>query len=86
MPRDPREYGLTPEDRLHEIDRKFGRERRDSVLARLDQVIAPSEKILGAILFISRQGQIADIEAMVALANEDPQRLLDSAQVVDERR
>ncbi len=86
MPRDPREYGLTPGDRLHEIDRKFGRERRDAVQALLARVRAPSEKILGAIVFISRAAQLSDVEAMVALANEDPQRLLDSAQVVDERR
>ena len=86
MPRDPCEYGLTPEDRLHEIDRKFGRDRRESVLALLSQVRARSDKILGAIVFIARLGQLADVAEMVALSNEDPQRLLDSAQVVDERR
>ena len=86
MPRDPREYGLTPEDRLHEIDRKFGRERRDAVLALLARVNAPSEKLLGAIVFVANAGDLRGLEAQVAQANADPRAYLDLAQVVADRR
>lgn len=86
MPRDPREYGLTPDDRLHEIDRKFGPERREGVLALLAQLRAPSEKLLGAIVFVAQAGDMDGVAVLVAHANEDPRGFLDAAQVVADRR
>jgi hypothetical protein len=86
MARDPREYGLTPEDRLHEIDRKFGREQREAVLALLARVRSPSEKLLGAIVFVANPGDLRSVEAQVAQADADPRGYLDAAQVVADRR
>jgi hypothetical protein len=86
MPRDPREYGLTPDDRLREIDRKFGRERREAVLALLAQVKAPSEPLLGAVVFVANPGDLRSVEAQVLQANADPRGYLDAAQVVADRR
>ena len=86
MSRDPREYGLTPEDRLHEIDRKFGRESREAVLALLVRVRSPTEKLLGAIVFVANPGDLRSVEMQVAQANADPRGYLDAAQVVADRR
>ncbi len=86
MARDPREYGLTPEDRLHEIDRKFGREHREAVLALLARVRSPSDKLLGAIVFVANPGDLRGVETQVAQADADPRGYLDAAQVVADRR
>ena len=86
MTHDAREYGLTPEDRLHEVERKFGPERREAVLALLAQVRAPSEKLLGAIVFVAQAGDVDGVADLVVHANEDPRGFLDAAQVVADRR
>lgn len=86
MPRDPREYGLTPGDRLLEIDRKFGRDQRDAALALLARVNTPTEKLLGAVVFLANAGDLRGLEAQVVQANADPRAYLDLAQVVADRR
>ncbi len=86
MPQDPREFGLTTDDRLYEIDRKFGRERRDAVLALLAQMERPSDKLLGAVVFMAGAGDLRSVEALVLHANADPRAFLDAAQVVADRR
>jgi hypothetical protein len=85
MPRNKREYGLSHADRVAEIERKFGRAQLDAVLAQLGQVSSPTEKLLGAIVFLSRVGQLEDVASLVTLANRDPSQVLNAATVKDER-
>ncbi|RKH50472.1 hypothetical protein D7X96_12005 [Corallococcus interemptor] len=85
MPRNQREYGLSHADRVAEIERKFGRDQLDAVLAQLGQVSNPTEKLLGAIVFLARVGHVEDIANTVTLANQDPSQVLNAATVKDER-
>jgi hypothetical protein len=84
MPRrKPSEYGLTAADRRHEVERRFGAHawpRAQEVLAR---VVAPTEQVLGAIVFLARH--VDDLPDLVDLANSDAQKLLNAATVKDER-
>jgi hypothetical protein len=52
--RDKREYGLTPEDRAHEITRKFGAANAARANALLASVQNPTDQLLGAALFLAR--------------------------------
>lgn len=81
--RDPREFGLTPQDRAFEIARKMGPASVARVDAALARVEDPDDRVLGAIVFLSHSAE--GVEAMVALANEDRPRLLNAAQVKEER-
>ncbi|MFB1484437.1 hypothetical protein [Corallococcus sp. RDP092CA] len=85
MPRNTREYGLNHADRIAELQRKFGPGQLEEVLARLRQVVNPTEPLLGAIVFLSRPGHLEDIAQLVSLANQDPSRVLNAATVKDER-
>ncbi|RKH67086.1 hypothetical protein [Corallococcus aberystwythensis] len=85
MPHNAREYGLHHADRVAEIERKFGPDQREPVLARLSRVTHPTEPLLGAIVFLARQGHVEDIDLMVSLANQDASKVLDAATVKAER-
>jgi hypothetical protein len=85
MPRKKQEYGLNHEDRVAEIERKFGRDQVEPVLARLGQVSNPTEKLLGAIVFLAREGHVDDIALTVTAANKNPSEILNAATVKDER-
>ncbi|RYZ39617.1 MAG: hypothetical protein EOO71_19420 [Myxococcaceae bacterium] len=85
MKRNAREHGLTHADRIAEIERKFGSDQLDAVLACLSRVSHPTEPLLGAIVFVARQGHVDDVALMVALANEDASKVLNAATVKDER-
>jgi hypothetical protein len=81
--RDPREYGLTPSDRAFEIERKFGASNVTTVDEMLANVREPTDQVLGAIVFLANAS--AEVEGLVALANEDRPRLLNAAVVKEER-
>lgn len=81
--RDPREYGLTQEDRDFEIERKFGASSADTVDAFLSAVVDPADPVLGAIIFLANTS--AEVQYLVDLANTDRQRLLRAATVKQER-
>ena len=85
MARDKREYGLTVSDRKYIIQVKFGLSNISAIEALLSNVVEPSEKVLGAILFLARPGNFEDIEKFIDLANKNVSSLLNSAQVKDER-
>ena len=84
--RDSQEYGLTATDRVHEIAKKFGEvnaERANDLLSSLQN---PTDQLLGAVLFLARPGRIEDLIDLIALANDNPTRLLNAATTADERR
>ncbi len=83
MARDPREYGLTPADRAHELERKLGPRDAAAAQAKLRDVVDPAENVLGAIVFLANR--LADVAELVALANSDRPRLMNAATVKDER-
>ncbi len=85
MSRDKKDYGLNEEDRNWVIRKKFGLLKKRRILEILEDVTDPSEKVLGAILFLARPNNLDDVISFVNLANEDEQQLLQSAQVKDER-
>lgn len=85
MSRGNREYGLIDADRKWVIRKNFGLFSSKKVLKLLDSVDNPSDKVLGAILFLARPDKLEDIVSLVELANENERRLLDSAQVKDDR-
>lgn len=85
MPRNRREYGLSPEARVWGINKKFGSIYRKKAAEILQTSTDKSDKVLGAILFLSRPGSLDDLASNVDLANESPQKLLDAATVKDER-
>lgn len=85
MTRNPREYGLSHEDRIHEIQRKFGATELQSTLSLLAQVMNKNDQILGAIIFLAREQHPEEILSLVQLANEDQTGLLSAATVKDER-
>lgn len=77
MSRDNREYGLIDADRKWVIRKKFGLFSSKKVLKLLDSVDNPSDKVLGAILFLARPDKLEDIVSLVELANENERSLLD---------
>ncbi len=79
------EYGLTAHDRAIEIARKFGSEHELRIMSVLSKVAHPSEKILGAIIYVARPGHADDIQDLVDLANKNPAQLLNAATVKEER-
>jgi hypothetical protein len=81
--RSAREYGLTAEDRRHEIERRFGVGASTRAGELLAGVAKPTHQILGAIVFLARS--LDDMPELVHLANSDPQKLLNAATVKDER-
>lgn len=83
--RNLREYSLNSVDRTFEIERKFGKENIEKVKAQLRAVSNPTDNILGAIIFLSRQNNIEDIEINIKIANENVEQLLESVTVKDER-
>ena len=85
MPRDNREYGLSIEDREWVIRNKFGFLQRGKAKAILQDSMDKSDKVLGAILFLARPGNLDDLANCVNLANENVQKLLNAATVKDER-
>lgn len=85
MNRDKREYGLTEADRKWVIRNKFGLFSSNKIYKILNDVENPSDKVLGAILFLARPGKLEDIVSSVKLANDNEKRLLNAAQVKDER-
>ncbi|MFP2894945.1 hypothetical protein [Corallococcus sp. 4LFB] len=85
MPRKKQEYGLNHADRVAEIERKFGRGRLEDVLAQLSRVSNPTEKLLGAIVFLAREGHVQDIALTVSAANKNPSEVLNAATVKEER-
>ncbi|MBN9686173.1 MULTISPECIES: hypothetical protein [unclassified Corallococcus] len=85
MPRKQQEHGLSHADRVAEIERKFGRAQVEPVLQQLSRVSNPTEKLLGAIVFLAREGHVEDIALTVADANTNPSRILNAATVKDER-
>ncbi|NPC73547.1 hypothetical protein HPP05_27720 [Corallococcus exiguus] len=85
MPRNKQEYGLSHADRVAEIERKFGRDQVEPVLEQLSRVSQPTEKLLGAIVFLARVGHVQDIALTVAAANKNPSEVLNAATVKDER-
>ncbi|GAA0188934.1 hypothetical protein GCM10009122_48300 [Fulvivirga kasyanovii] len=80
-----REHALNPEDRRYEITRKFGRENTELVEQLLSQVKDPKENILGAIIYLARDGKIDDVKNYVQMANEQVEVLLRCATVKEER-
>lgn len=80
-----REHALNPEDRRSEITRKFGRENIKFVEQLLSQVKDPKENILGAIIFLARDGKIDDVKNYVEMANAQVEVLLRCATVKEER-
>lgn len=78
-----RVYGLTPADREYEITRRFGAQALTRVNELLAGVTAPTEQILGAILFLARD--VDELPDLVAEANSDPQGVLNAAVVKEER-
>jgi len=66
----PQEFALTPEDRLAEIDRKFGPAERARVLRELERVLDPDDEVLGAIVYMTRTGHVEDIARNVDSAND----------------
>ena len=85
MPRNRRKYGLSPEDRDWVINKKFGSVYREKAEEILQKSTDKSDKVLGAVLFLSRPGNLDDLASNVDLANESLQKLLDAATVKDER-
>ena len=85
MARDKREYGLSESDRKYAIRKKFGFFSRRKVNAILSDLENPSDKVLGAIVFLARRGELGDLVSLVKLANENEEGLLNSAQVKDDR-
>ncbi|CAM3441482.1 SpoVR family protein [Corallococcus sp. ZKHCc1 1396] len=85
MPRDAREYGRNHADRIAEIERKFGPDKVEQVLAQLSRISHPTEQLLGAIVVLARPGHVGDIASSVSLANRDASAVLNAATVKDER-
>ncbi len=85
MVRDPRDYGLTADDRRRVLERKLGLAGAHDALQALARVADPTEPVLGAIVFLCRDGHGDDIDELVVLANGDRPRLLNAATVKDER-
>jgi hypothetical protein len=83
--RNAREHGLNHSDRVAEIERKFGSDQVERVLTALSRVSKPTEPLLGAIVFLARQGHVEEIAELVALANEDASKVLAAATVKTER-
>jgi hypothetical protein len=81
--RKDREYGLTAEDRKHEIERRFGVGEYARAREMLAKVANPTQQILGAIVFLART--VDELPELVELANTDPQTLLNAATVKEER-
>jgi hypothetical protein len=78
-----RKYGVTPADREYEIRRRFGAQALTRVSELLAGVTAPTEQLLGAILFLARD--VDELPELVAQANSDPQGVLNAAVVKEER-
>ena len=85
MAKNPKEYGLSHEDRVHEIQRKFGASALQNTLGQLAQIINNNDRILGAVIFLAREQHPEDIPSLIQLANEDSESLLSAATVKDER-
>ena len=85
MARNPKEYGLSHEDRVHEIQRKFGASALQSTLGQLAQVINNNDRILGAVIFLAREQHPEDLPSLIQLANENSEKLLSAATVKVER-
>jgi hypothetical protein len=85
LARNPKEYGLSHEDRVSEIKRKFGVSAVEDILGQLAEVKGATDQILGAIIFLIGPGHPEALPALIRLANEDPQKLLNAATVKDER-
>ncbi len=85
MGRDKREYGLSLEDRAWVIRKKFGYFSRGKANSILQESVDQSDKVLGAILFLSRPKDIESLKGCVELANENVDKLLSAATVKDER-
>ena len=84
--RNSREYGLTAEDRAHEIARKFGASNAARANELLASVQNPTDQLLGAVLFLARLDRVEDLVDLVASANDNPARLLSAATTAEERR
>lgn len=80
-----REHALNPEDRLYEMTRKFGTENISAVEQLLSRVKDPKQNVLGAIIYLARDGKIDDVKNYVDMANEQVDVLLRSATVKEER-
>lgn len=76
---------MNPEDRLYEITRKFGTENIEVVQQLLSQVKDPKENVLGAIIYLAKDGRINDIKNYVDMANNQVDLLFRIATVKDER-
>lgn len=85
MRRDKREYGLNAEDREWIIKNNFIAISHDDIKEILSTSTNQSDKVLGAILFLTRSDNLSDLQSCVQLANEDEHKLLNAATVKDER-
>jgi len=82
---DKREFAIGPENRRFTIEKKFGSDKFTQVESILEKVVNPTDRVLGAILFIVRDGDFEQLEEYVALANEDEMQLRTIASVKFER-
>ncbi|RDH45846.1 hypothetical protein [Zooshikella ganghwensis] len=85
MARDQRDLGLSESDRNYVIRKKFGLFSARKVKKILLGIENPSDKVLGAVLFLARPKQINDVISSVNLANESEKKLLEAAQVKMDR-
>lgn len=85
MAKDKREYGLTAKDREWVIAHKFPSFSVDKINLALSKVEEPSDKILGAVLFLSHMDCLESLKQCVQLANSNTLSLLRAATVKDER-
>lgn len=85
MAKDKRKYGLTPKDREWVIAHKFPSFSDDEINLALSKIEEQSDKILGAVLFLSHADCLESLKKCVDLANSNIVSLLSSATVKDER-
>ena len=82
---DKRDYGLCFEDRRYVIRKKFGQEMTEEIEELLGAVQNQIDPILGAILFVAREGDIQSLKEYIEMANEDEMGLRTIASVKHER-
>ncbi|MFZ6721690.1 hypothetical protein [Undibacterium sp. Ji49W] len=93
MTQPTQQYGLTNQHRQAELVRKFGEEQFSQLLAQLlrfektlaDEESIQRERILGAIVFLAREGWPEDIAENIHIAEVNAPGLLYAATVKDER-
>lgn len=82
---DKRQFALNPRDRRYVIKEKFGEEQVFTIESMLKDVENSSDQVLGAIVFLCREGDLKSVDRYIDMANSDEITLRTAANVKLER-